>query len=174
MSAAAEIGELTDRELLIAGAIAYWCEGTKSKPGRRRDRVVFINRDPALIQFFIRFLFAAGSTFEDLTFRVYIHENADAKLTELFWLKVTGARPEQFLRPVLKRHRPTTVRKNVGEGYHGCLRIDVRRSSDLYHKIEGWASAITANRPEVEPALCAPGEGFEPSLTDPKSVVLPG
>ena len=173
-AAAAEIGELTDRDLLIAGAIAYWCEGTKSKPGRRRDRVVFINSDPSLIQFFLRFLVVAGSSSENLTFRVYIHENADASSAELFWLKVTGARPEQFLRPILKRHRPTTVRKNVGEGYHGCLRIDIRRSSDLYHKIEGWAGAITASRPETEPASCAPGEGFEPSLTDPKSVVLPG
>jgi predicted transcriptional regulator len=26
-AAAAEIGDLSDRELLIAGAIAYWCEG---------------------------------------------------------------------------------------------------------------------------------------------------
>ena len=33
-ASAAEIGELTDREILIAGAIAYWCEGTKSKPYR--------------------------------------------------------------------------------------------------------------------------------------------
>jgi hypothetical protein len=31
-AAAAQIGTLTDRELLIAGAIAYWCEGGKSKP----------------------------------------------------------------------------------------------------------------------------------------------
>jgi len=32
-AAAAQVGTLTDRELLIAGAIAYWCEGGKSKPG---------------------------------------------------------------------------------------------------------------------------------------------
>ena len=53
-----------------------------------------------------------------------------------------GARPEQFLSPVLKRHNPKTVRKNVGEGYHGCIRIEVKRGSDLYRKIEGWAEAI--------------------------------
>src|SRR5215475_2328429 len=29
-SAAADIGSLTQRELLIAGAIAYWCEGSKN------------------------------------------------------------------------------------------------------------------------------------------------
>lgn len=31
-AAAGQIGDLTDRELLIAGAIAYWCEGTKASP----------------------------------------------------------------------------------------------------------------------------------------------
>ncbi len=141
-AAAAQIGELTDRELLIAGAIAYWYEGTKNKPGRRSDRVVFINSDPSLIRFFLRFLAMTGSPLEKLSFRVYIHENADAKAAGLFWLEATGAKPEQFLAPTLKRHNPKTVRKNVGETYHGCLRIDVRRSSDLYHKIEGWTEEI--------------------------------
>jgi ATP/maltotriose-dependent transcriptional regulator MalT len=32
------------------------------------------------------------------------------------------------------------VRKN----YHGCLRIDARRSSSLYREIEGWVEAITS------------------------------
>jgi hypothetical protein len=70
------------------------------------------------------------------------------------------------------------VRKNVGENYHGCLRIDVRRSAELYHRIEGWAKGyhgpqLGSKWPSIEPGLAAPGEGFEPSLTDPKSVVLP-
>src|SRR6266567_2577402 len=30
-AATAEIGELTDRELLIAGAIAYWCEARRAR-----------------------------------------------------------------------------------------------------------------------------------------------
>ena len=45
----------------------------------------------------------------------------------------------------MKRHNPKTVRKNVNETYHGCLRIDVRRSGELYRKIEGWVSAATAS-----------------------------
>jgi hypothetical protein len=32
----------------------------------------------------------------------------------------------------------------VGEDYHGCLRIDVYRSADLYRKIAGWAAASMA------------------------------
>jgi hypothetical protein len=93
--ATAEIGDMTDREVLIAGAI----------------------------------------------FRVYIHETADVGMAERFWLDLTGAPPSQFRRTVLKRHNPKTRRKNVGDGYLGCLRIDVRRSGDLYRKIEGWAAA---------------------------------
>jgi hypothetical protein len=43
-----------------------------------------------------------------------------------------------------KHHNPKTMRKNVGEDYHGCLRIDVHRGADLYRKIEGWAAASVA------------------------------
>jgi hypothetical protein len=39
-AAAAQIGELTDREIILAGAIAYWCEGAKSKPYRGDTRAV--------------------------------------------------------------------------------------------------------------------------------------
>ena len=143
-TAAAQIGPLTDREVLIAGAIAYWCEGTKSKPHSRSDRVVFINSDPALIRFFLRFLDVAGAPRASLRFRVYIHEKADVEAAQRFWQGVTGASADQFATPALKRHNPVTVRKNVGETYHGCLRIDVNRSADLYRRIEGWAKASMA------------------------------
>jgi hypothetical protein len=113
----------------------------KNKPDRRNDRVVFINSDPALISFFLGFLDVAGVSRDDLVLRVYIHENADVAEAERFWLELTGTQSSQFRRPALKRHNPKTVRKNTGETYHGCLRIDVRRSGALYRKIEGWTSA---------------------------------
>ena len=90
-------------------------------------------------------------------FRVYIHENADVESAQQFWLEIIGAPLNQFLTPTLKRHNPKTVRKNVGESYHGCLRVDVRRSADLYRRIEGWAEAamggckLTPVWPGLEP-----------------------
>src|SRR5712692_3918166 len=39
LHAIAQAGVLSTREILIAGAIAYWCEGSKNKPHRRGDRV---------------------------------------------------------------------------------------------------------------------------------------
>jgi AcrR family transcriptional regulator len=145
-TAAAEIGQLTDREVLIAGAIAYWCEGAKNKPNRKPSRVVFINSDPGLIKFFLLFLDAAGVNPDDLILRVHIHENADAEAAQRFWLEVTRTHPSQFRSPTLKHHNPKTPRTNVGENYHGCLRVEVRRSAVLYRRIEGWASAITTGQ----------------------------
>jgi len=143
-SAAAAIGSLTQREFLIAGAIAYWCEGAKNKPHFRHDRVVFLNSDPGLIMFFLRFLDAAGVGRDNLIYRVQIHESADVAAAEQFWLALTGAAPDQFRKTSLKRHNPKTIRKNVGSSYRGCLRLDVRKSSGLYHQIEGWVRAATS------------------------------
>lgn len=143
-AASAQIGDLSDRELLIAGAIAYWCEGTKRKPHGGQDRVVFVNSDPGLISFFLRFLDAAGVPRGNLVLRVHIHETADVESAQRFWLDITGVRPDQFGKPVLKKHNPKTVRKNTGDDYHGCLRIDVHRGAGLYRRIEGWASAAMA------------------------------
>jgi hypothetical protein len=143
-TAAAQIGALTDREMVIAGAIAYWCEGGKSKPYRRDDRVIFTNSDPALIRFFLRFLAVARTPHTRLRFRLHIHESADVEAAQQFWLEVTGATADQFATPALKRHNPVTVRKNVGATYHGCLRIEVNCSADLYQRIEGWATASMA------------------------------
>ena len=159
-AAAAEIGVMSPREILIAGSVAYWCEGAKSKPYRLAERVVFINSDPDLIKFFLQFLSTAGVESTQLGFRVQIHDSADIVAAERFWLGVTGAEPAQFLRTTLKRHNPRTVRKNVGADYHGCLIILVRQGAELYQRIEGWVRAVTAVRPG--PSAAPRESGLEP------------
>jgi len=54
---------------------------------------------------------------------------------------LTGAGSDQFRRTSLKRHNPKTVRKNVGDGYYGCLCVAIRQGAALYQRIEGWARA---------------------------------
>jgi len=142
----AEIGELSDRELLIAGAVAYWCEGGKEKPyTRQRGGVRFINSDPGLIMLFLRFTRLAGVARERLMCTVHIHESADIEFAQQYWMDVTGLPEQQFCRPTVKRHNPKTNRKNRGDSYHGCLAIRVLRSAGLYKQIEGWASAAMSS-----------------------------
>jgi hypothetical protein len=145
-TAARGIGPLSLQEILIAGAIAYWCEGSKRKSSRQTGAVAFINSDPDLIKFFLRFLDAAGVESTQLGFRVHIHESADVAAAEQFWLVVTGADAAQFHRATLKRHNPRTIRKNAGADYNGCLIVSVRQSGDLYQRIGGW---VRGNRGHV-------------------------
>jgi transposase-like protein len=149
-AAAAEIGQLTAREVLVAGAIAYWCEGAKNKQNLRADRVVFTNSDPGLIRLFLQFLDAVGTGRDMLIYRIQIHEDADIRSAQEFWLGVTKANRAQFRRPTLKQHNPKTTRKNTADGYHGCLRVEVRRGVGLYPRIEGWASAVMAGTPGTD------------------------
>ncbi|SEC30135.1 hypothetical protein SAMN05428945_2542 [Streptomyces sp. 2224.1] len=137
-AATREIGELTDRELFLIGVGLYWSEGSKSKPYRLSERAIFINSDPDMIRVYLAWLRLLGVNDERLRFYVHIHESADTEAAERFWAGITGAEPPAFGKTTLKRHNPKTVRKNIGENYHGCLVIHVSQSAELYRRIEGW------------------------------------
>jgi transcriptional regulator with XRE-family HTH domain len=161
-----QIGALTDRDILIAGVVAYWAEGSKAKPWAPSRRVTFINSDPTMILMFLRFLELTGVKRSDLQLRLQIHENADVEKALTYWADVTGCDPDTFSRTTLKRHKPKTTRYNVGDSYVGCLTIRVRRSSDLYRMVAGWYEGIVSSMgPGVMAArrlLVASGQGSNP------------
>jgi len=138
------VGRLKERELLIAGAVAYWCEGAKSKPWRPESRLRFINTDPGLVELFIRFVEAMGVDRQRLTYNVAIHESADALAACRWWADRIGIDVGLMRRPTLKRHKPTTNRHNTGEDYHGCLVVTVPGSRRLYVRTKGLMAGIFA------------------------------
>lgn len=140
--ARADFGEATDRDLFVAGVALYWAEGAKDKPWRRNGRVILINSDPDVLALFLRWLDLLGVPEEDRTYRLNIHESAEVTTHERWWAERLGVPIANFARATIKRHKPTTVRRNTAEHYHGCLVIGVRRSSILYDCIEGWWSAL--------------------------------
>ncbi|MEW2262795.1 MULTISPECIES: hypothetical protein [unclassified Streptomyces] len=133
-----EVGTLSDRELFVAGVALYWAEGSKSKPYSRRERVTFVNSDPNVISLFLDWLQLLRVDPATLGFAVQIHETADVPQAEAFWADHVGIDAADLMKTTLKRHSPKTNRKNTGESYRGCLRIDVRGGADLYRRIEGW------------------------------------
>lgn len=137
------VGNLTPRELFLLGVGLYWAEGSKDKPYDRRENVVFVNSDPGMIQVYLSWLDILGIERERLRFNVMIHENTDVSGAEDYWAELTGADRSAFNKTTLKRHNPKTVRKNVGDGYRGCLVIKVLKSADLYRRIEGsWYGIV--------------------------------
>jgi transposase len=145
------VDELSDREVRLLGAVAYWCEGTKAKPWQpNRCRLTFINSDPVLIRLFLRFIELWGEDRQALRYRVSIHESADAEAAGRWWADVVGVPFEIFRRPTLKTHNPSTVRHNVGDPYRGCLVVDVPDSRALYWKVEGLMGGIAAAMASIE------------------------
>jgi hypothetical protein len=144
--AAASVTGLSHDEVLRLGAIMYWCEGTKVKPWRPgTERLVFTNSDPGLIRLYLRFLDALRVSAERIQFRVAIHETADVDAAVRWWADVIEVSAECFLRTTLKRHTAKTLgRHNVGDDYHGCLVVTVRRSRELYWTVEGLVAGLVA------------------------------
>ncbi|MGR6317122.1 helix-turn-helix domain-containing protein [Micromonospora soli] len=140
--AADGVGGLDERALLLLGAAIYWCEGAKSKPWRRAEKVQFINSDPGLLALFLSFLEACGVDRSGPTYRVSIHESADAEAAVRWWRERLRLPADRFQRSALKRHNPVTVRQNTGDDYHGCLVISVPRSRALYWRIEGMIAEL--------------------------------
>ncbi len=139
---------MTSREILIGGAIVYWCEGAKRKPHSPSERVIFINSHPELIRLFLRLLEAAGVDSRKLRFRVQIHETADIARRRSSGCASpgrTGADRAQLYRTTFLHHNLRTVRRNVGCGYQGCFRLEVMQSAELYRMIEGWVCAVTSS-----------------------------
>ncbi|MFD8218550.1 hypothetical protein ACFV2U_33845 [Streptomyces sp. NPDC059697] len=142
--AAESLGELSDRELFMAGVALYWAEGQKSKPYQRRESVIFINSDPGVIQVYLAWLDLLDVPRERLRFRVMIHENADVATAEQYWADLVDIDAATLQPTTLKKHNPKTVRKNVGDAYRGCLVIRVLQGAELYCRIEGWWGRIVA------------------------------
>ncbi|MFC8867619.1 hypothetical protein ACFUAC_08195 [Streptomyces sp. NPDC057148] len=144
-AATQEVAQMTDRELFLVGVGLYWAEGSKDKPYSRRERLQFINSDPNVITFFMRWLDALGVTPERVRFRVSIHESANVAEAEEFWARLVGVDAAAFQTATLKKHNPKTNRKNTSEAYRGCLVIYVLKSADLYRRMEGaWYGIVDA------------------------------
>jgi transcriptional regulator with XRE-family HTH domain len=156
-----EIGSLTERELMIAGAVVYWAEGTKSKPWRREERVTFVNSDASMIRLFLAYLNAVGVEKDRLRYQVQIHETADVVKAECFWADVVDVPVDRLQPSTLKRHRIATNRKNVGLDYHGCLCVRVLQGAALYRRIEGTWWAVGRQTREAVPASDAAGTAGE-------------
>ncbi|MEW2163930.1 hypothetical protein AB0912_13160 [Streptomyces sp. NPDC007084] len=149
-AAAAEIGALTDRELFLLGVGLYWAEGSKAKPHLTQERVTFINSDPRMIEVYLAWLRLLGVTTDRLRLHVHIHESGDVEGAERFWAELVGVDTTALGKTYLKRHNPKTNRKNLGQGYRGCLAIRVLGSADLYRRIEGWWYGIVLSAREAD------------------------
>lgn len=78
---------------------------------------------------------------EDIVYAVQIHEKADIESALRYWASMLGV-PQRHLRTYLKRHNPSTWRKNIGKNYYGTMRMYIPRSTLLNYRIAGWIETL--------------------------------
>ena len=138
-----EIGSLSRRDLWLLGAALYWAEGAKQRPGNVSAGVVFGNSDPTAVKVFAGWLQdICGVSASQIRFELYLHETADADRARRYWAEQLGLPVERLSRVRWKHHRPSARRTNVGDSYHGLVRVSVAQSSALNRRITGWILGV--------------------------------
>lgn len=136
-----QIGRLSPRDLLIAGAALYWAEGYRKGDGE----FGFTNSDPTMIKLILRWLKDVWNISEDnIHLRICINNSHRERIRSIqkFWSTVTGLTASHFSKPTLIN---VSNKKNYlnSERYFGTLRIKVRKSTNLKRKILGTIEALS-------------------------------
>lgn len=141
-----DIKGLSEYEFFLIGVCLYWAEGTKEKEYRPGSGVAFSNMDPKMIKLFLKWLDKICKIPKDMIgFEIMVHNTHKHRVNEVikFWSKVTGFSSGDSYKVYFKKSKiKKTNRKNVGENYHGVLKVKVRQSSELVRKITSWSEAI--------------------------------
>jgi predicted transcriptional regulator len=119
-----------NRPLHIAGCMLYWAEGSKN-----RHRMEFVNANPYMMQFFMRFL-REEMNVENALIKINIHchtnePNEIQRITQ-YWLDLLQL-PASCLRKISFKERSVSKRKQLANGVCG-IRVE---STELTHHILG-------------------------------------
>jgi hypothetical protein len=133
------VGDLSERDLLIAGIALYWAEG--SKKGRETK---FINSDPLMIKIWLKWLEQfADVQLEDLIFRIGINQIHESRISDViqFWTNVVGVGENQFRKTSYKKVLNHKIYSNF-ESHYGTLMVTVRKGTNLNYEILGMIEAL--------------------------------
>ena len=143
----ADISEISNRELWLIGVALYWAEGAKQHEHSPSTGIMFANSDPEMIVVFMKWLEQAGVSLPEIWFELYVHETRKSESADFrrWWARELGVPLQKLNRVYFKKGNPKTRRKNVGDLYHGLIRIKVNSSTTLNRKINGWVHGIVVS-----------------------------
>lgn len=143
-SAREEAKRLITQPLWLVGVTLYWAEGHKENPWRTGTLVTFTNMDENTIILFRnwcrKFL---NVLHDDFVYSLYIHDSRRMHFIEMrkWWAQKLNINPNSiavYYKKSMKKH----VRHNDSDGYHGVLRVRVKKSVDMNRRIASWTSEL--------------------------------
>lgn len=132
--AQAEVPQLLEEPLWIAGTVLYWGEGFKAQ-----QQVGISNSDPAALRLFVRWVRKYVKDNAEFVCKLNLHYNNDEPAARHAWSEMLGMADIRFYRTFIKPEG-TGHRKNHLE--HGVCQVSMRRSGDSWHRIASWIDAL--------------------------------
>lgn len=136
----AQIRNLTERELLIAGLSLYWGEGS-----RKQREVEFCNSDPQMVKFLLYWLQKCfGVDGKDIRCTVginEIHRGREQGVRD-YWSKISGIPLNQFSKTSFKKVKNKKIYENFHRHY-GTLSVSVIKPARFYYKIIGLIDGLS-------------------------------
>jgi len=130
----ARVGQLSEREFLMAGVALYAGEGTKQDGAVR-----FANSDPRMVGFFCAWLRHFFEIDESrLRVRLYLHEGLDLSAAMAYWSAVTRIPESQFGKPYRAVPDPSI---RHAKHVHGCVSVGYSCSA-THRSIMGLVGAL--------------------------------
>jgi hypothetical protein len=130
------IGQLNEREFLIAGAVLYAGEGFKSD-----TTVGMANTDPAILVMFVAWLRRCFNVDESrLRVKLYLHEGLDVEAASAFWSELLRIPRAQFRKPYRAVADPT---RRTAKHTMGCPAV-VYSHALTHRRVMGLIRAITS------------------------------
>lgn len=114
-----------------AACMLYWGEGSKA-----RNYVQLANSDPALIQFFARFLrnhFAVPDARLRVQVNMHAADPAEVHASEDYWLTLLGLTRESLTKSIVNSVSKASLHKRFGLLPHGTCRLTVHDTAIVQH-----------------------------------------
>lgn len=115
-SVSKQLGELNDREMLVAGFFLYWGEGSKT----RNSTVSLSNTDAGMIRFFIKWLKHMKVPKNKLSIKLHLYSDMDKEKEMNYWSKEIKLPLSQFTKPYIKKNKLSGLTYS-GFGHGTCL-----------------------------------------------------
>lgn len=140
---AAEIGEMSKRDLWMVGLGLWIGEGSKTM-----EQIRLVNSDPKVIRLFIRWLREICELQdENITLAMHLYPDSNEALSLEYWSGVTGLPKNQFRKTQIDKRLDKKLSK-MGKTPHGTLHVTVASNHDpdkgvrLHRRMMGWLSMV--------------------------------
>lgn len=111
-----DIGNLSKRDLFLAGLFLYWGEGTKSQ----NSFTTLTNTNPAMLKFFIKWLGLFGVKKKNLKIKLHLYSDMNINKSIDFWSKELKIPLNQFRKTYVKKTSSKSITYKNGFGKGTC------------------------------------------------------